>query len=942
MSVTRLALFHTTGTRVLLRAICAAPLALAFILAAGGSREAAGATAGQQTAGAASAEPVNLVRNGDFELDEDRDGVPDHWRISGDRNVQQQLSVAAGHGGGSAAKLTCTKFVAATPASHAMLCQLGVPVRRGRTYRVRFWARAERIQADVVSIALSDTSEWANCGLEGAFVPGPEWKPYEFIFRAERDCAEKSRLQIWFASTGTLWIDQFRFEEAHDELYRPGRVISAGGGKNLVPNASFECGTYGWGSEARDRATHWGGGLNRLVGKLDRETARHGQASLRIDLSLETAPVSCFDYYELHRTPILAPLAGNMGFIEVKPGQPHVFSLYAKADRADAPVRLVVKQFQGRSFDRLVSVGTEWRRYELVFRPTSPWCYVLAGPDLRRRSGGGEPPRRVTVWLDAVQLEQAEKPTGFVPRMPLEIGLETDSPGNVFNWQQPLQLRVRVAGSGAGKPRQTTVEVVMTDFFDRPVWQQSIPLVIPAGRSVEHPLTIAPSEQLRGFLRATATLRVDGRPITSASIRMASIPEYRGNDSRFGVNHAYPWPHLLDLCRKAGLLWIRDWSCKWQQVEPEQGRFDFTETDYQIDRPLSHGLKVLAMLPFPSAHWSSSAPADYRLTSAYRSRREHVAYAPKDPAAFENYVAQTVSHYKNRVQWWQVFNEPVFTTYSLPRRFGYTAADYGRWTKIFARSARQADPQCKILAGIGYLNSGQIMDDWKLFLDQGVLEMVDAVDIHHYPRLRPPEFIEPLLEELNRLMDERGGRKPIWLTEYGYYADDEPSRVPMPYSSFNTPLESEQLQAAYAVRWATVVLAGGVEKVFYHAGTCDTLNRDSLQGIFFEYAGTPHKIYAAQAVMSHLLTPQMRFLQRLVLPEKVRGYLFGDGDRLVAVVWAVRGAQPPAIRLADTRVQLCDIAGRPQQSRQFTPSGTPVYLIARGLNAEQFRKAMSW
>jgi len=61
----------------------------------------------------------------------------------------------------------------------------------------------------------------------------------------------------------------------------------------------------------------------------------------------------------------------------------------------------------------------------------------------------------------------------------------------------------------------------------------------------------------------------------------------------------------------------------------------------------------------------------------------------------------------------------------------------------------------------------------------------------------------------------------------------------------DSPLESEKLQAAYVVRWNMILMAGGVEKIFYHAGTCDGVNRDSLQGIFFEYAGEPHKVYTA-------------------------------------------------------------------------------------------------
>ncbi len=881
----------------------------------------------------------NLVQNPSFETDADGDGVPDQWRSSGDaRLVTQKLALDEGRDGKRCARLTCTEFREGNPAAHAMICQMGVPVERGKNYEVTFWARGERIAGDVVSVALSDTSVWTNCGLEGAFVPGSDWKEHRFIFRATRDCADESRFQIWFSSTGALWLDDVAFREAGRDLYRPGRVIPAEGAKNLVPNASFECGPDGWGSAEWDRTAHWGGSMNRLFGEIDSKEALHGDASLKIELTPENRPVSYFDYYDLHRIPIRAPLAGNLGFMEVEPGRAYTLSVYLKGDRPGTPARLAVRQFHGRSFEKAVRVATEWERHTLTFRPTTRWCYVLAGPDLRETSDNPNPPDRAPLWLDAVQLERSETATAFAPRRPVEFGIWTDKPGNVFAWDEPIRVHVRLDREpGAEGPPQ--INVHFRDFFeaDRLVdigsWR-------PAGREREHTFVFEPRPDRRGFLWLRAAMPMgDGEAAPSRTLRAAVIPRFEGEDSRFGVNHAYPWPHLLDLCRQAGLLWVRDWSCKWQQVEPEKGRFQFEETDYQIDRPIRHGLEVLAMLPFPSAHWSSSAPADYDLSRDYTSRREHVAYAPKDEGAFERYVGRTVAHYRDRVRWWQCFNEPVFTSYSLPRKFGYDAADYAHWTKAFARAARRADPHCKVLAGMGYLRGGQILDDWKQFLDAGALEVVDAVDIHHYPRLRPPEFIEPLLAKLNAEMDAHGGRKPIWLTEYGYYADDEPTSVPLPHSSFNVPLESEQLQAAYAVRWATILFAGGVEKVFYHAGTCDGLNRDSLQGIFFEYAGQPHKIYAAQAVMSHLFPPTCRFAERLALGEGVRAYLFRDSRRTVAVVWAPTGQGEP-IRLQGDGLRLWDLMGRPLPGHEFTPSETPVYLLGEDLSDEAFQAAL--
>jgi len=893
----------------------------------------------------------NLVANPSFEQDSAGKGVPDRWRAEGDsRLVTQTLTLDQGCDGKHCAKLACTKFRAGNPAAHAMLCQLGVPVERGKHYRVTLWARAENITADIVSLALSDTSVWANCGLESAFVTTPQWQKYEFLFQATRDCPKTSRLQIWFGSTGTLWVDDIVFEEAGRELVRPGHIIPAGKRVNLLPNASFECGTDGWGSAQWDRTTHWGGPMNRLFGELDYKEAFDGQASLRIDLTPENQPVCFFDYYELHRAPIQAPLAANIGWIEVEPGKPHVLSVYMKAREARTPARLAVREFHGRTFETAVHVSAEWQRYSLGFTPTAKWCYVLAGPDLRATSENPNPPKSARLWLDALQLQQARTPTAFVSRDPVEFGItayqvpsetgtelhrKTEEAANVFAADERIGFVVHLHGSTAGKGA-VELDLRVSDFFDHEVWRhrETLKSFDPRGELL---LIHADNRERpwQGFFRLHATLTAD-HVKSEKTMRLAKIPVTTAGESRFGVNHAYPWPHLLDLSHKAGLLWVRDWSLKWQDVEPEPGRFTFEEPDRQIDRARKADLRVLGLVPFPSSNWSSSAPESVKVTASYPGNRARVAYAPRDEAEFENFVEQSVKHYQGRIRWWQVFNEPLYTDYSLPRARGYNAADYARWTKAFAKAARRADPQCRVLAGIGGINDGQIMDDFERFFAAGGLAAVDAIDIHHYPQLRPPEFIEGLLEKLNALMDKHGGRKPIWMTEYGYYAEDQPWEVPLLARGFDQPLPSERVQAEYAVRWATILVAGGVDKIFYHAGTCGGINDGSLEGVFFDYGGAPRKVYAAQAVLARVLTPTCRLVKRLSLGEGVRAYLFRDGTRLWAVVWAQPDAKPRPIRLTDKGLDLFDIMCRKQLARDFTPDGTPVYVRGDDLSDEAF------
>jgi hypothetical protein len=136
------------------------------------------------------------------------------------------------------------------------------------------------------------------------------------------------------------------------------------------------------------------------------------------------------------------------------------------------------------------------------------------------------------------------------------------------------------------------------------------------------------------------------------------------------------------------------------------------------------------------------------------------------------------------------------------------------------------------------------------------------------------------------------------------------------------------------------MFANGVERIFYHAGTCAGVNEDSLEGVFYEYGGQPRKIYPAQAVMAQILSPSSRFVKRLRLGDRVKGYLFQDERQVAAAVWALTGAEPKPIRLRSEKLQLLDIMGRRLAARQFVPSVTPVYIVARDIGPEAFEAAL--
>ncbi len=143
-------------------------------------------------------------------------GRPPATRRSGRNWHSTPAAVAAG------APDRRTAFPGSGPEHHATICQIGkVGVALGRWYPLSFRARAEGIQAGSVQLGLVSMRPWQDAGLADAFLSGARWQRYEFLFQARQDVpAPTSRLQFWFLSTGTLWLDDVSLVESTEELLK--------------------------------------------------------------------------------------------------------------------------------------------------------------------------------------------------------------------------------------------------------------------------------------------------------------------------------------------------------------------------------------------------------------------------------------------------------------------------------------------------------------------------------------------------------------------------------------------------------------------------------------------------------------------------------------------------------------------------------------------------
>jgi len=887
---------------------------------------------------APAAEPENLVANGDFSAT--ADGRPARWQAPGDSGVDQRLETARDSGGNPYARLVCTRFEERGQASHAMLAQTGaVALVRGRMYEFSCRARAEGIPGGAVSVAVSNTRRWDNCGLQMSLPVGRAWKTFRRVFTASQTVpAADTRLQFWFTETGTLCVDDVRIVPFRmgDVVFTD--VVAPGDGRNLVRNGSFEAGADGWSSEGS--RTGWGT-LSRLHGSLQAGEAPDGRSFLRIPLGGRDTPVLAFDYYEPEVRRELAPLAVTLGWIRVEPGRPYTLSAWMRAGRDGVRARLGVRNERptgGRQdYADTLRLTSAWKRYTVTFRPAHPYVYAFAGPDLEKEA-------EVHVDLDGVQLEAGASATAFAPRRTVAVGLAPSAPGGLFAAGEANAVTVRLWNAGDATA-SCKVAFEVTDFFGAPVPWDGVAVEVEAGSAVERPLPL-PTDW-RGFYRVEARIE-GGGPAERRSLRLAVVPKRRETDGILGINHAFATPDLVRQAMRAGVTWFRDWSLKWNHIEPERGTFRWDVAGDQIRRVTDLGANLVCLLPpFPSADWNTEAP-DTLPRKGYPGVRLPSAWAPKDPADLARFVGQAVGRFKGRVHAWEFLNEPIYTTYALPRDSGnhydgpnYGPADYVRLLAVAAKAMKDADPGCRVIGGIG---SGALNLTGPV-IDAGILRHIDTLDLHFYPGSRRPEGFAGEMDRLLAMMDAAGRRVPIWITEFAYYgADDLPRRpfIPRRHSwSQQRLLSSERECADLTVRFVALMLSRNVEKVFVHSGASGGPHQPVFECPLFAYGGAPRKVAAALAVLADLLDPRPEFVGERRFGEAGWALAFRTPRQSVVMAWTTdEGGDLRLDVPATPGLRRLDAMGRPLPAGPVPLSTSPVYLVGPADGAKSVLDAL--
>lgn len=248
---------------------------------------------------------------------------------------------------------------------------------------------------------------------------------------------------------------------------------------------------------------------------------------------------------------------------------------------------------------------------------------------------------------------------------------------------------------------------------------------------------------------------------------------------------------------QAGVKWYR-LGVPWSYVEQESiGNYDFTSIDTIVNQLVAHSMIPYLILSDGNTLYNSNSYAPIPDSTVYFN-------------AWLAYVDTVVKRYRDRVNHWEIWNEPNLDDSWLPSA---NADDYSALACSTANVIRANDADAVICLG------GMALVDIKFIkscLENGVDQYVDKIGIHPY---RPtPEAPQNLLvwtpnsefespygsyeEEISALKDTialYNDSLEIWDTE-GCFLSDSIYPNPLSADPYNPQHSSETTQAKYLAR----------------------------------------------------------------------------------------------------------------------------------------------
>lgn len=207
-----------------------------------------------------------------------------------------------------------------------------------------------------------------------------------------------------------------------------------------------------------------------------------------------------------------------------------------------------------------------------------------------------------------------------------------------------------------------------------------------------------------------------------------------------------------DFVAKSGVKWARLQS-GWQRTEKSKGVYDFKWLDGIVDKMLEIGVEPWLCLCYGNGLYTEEAKKVFGAVGCPPIN------TPEEKKAWADYVEATVAHFKGRIRYYEVWNEPDG---KWCWKHGPDPYELGNFIIDTAKACKAADSDCKV---VGFATCLANKDFLAKVAETGCLDYIDAISYHAYTTVE--EGFKHNFDVYKNLIESNGKKLSIIQGESG-------------------------------------------------------------------------------------------------------------------------------------------------------------------------------
>ncbi len=363
----------------------------------------------------------------------------------------------------------------------------------------------------------------------------------------------------------------------------------------------------------------------------------------------------------------------------------------------------------------------------------------------------------------------------------------------------------------------------------------------------------------------------------------------------------------------------------WRLMEPEEGRFDFSHFDRSVNLYKKFGIETLPCFGRMTEPWRSGElpfrPAwlkKHLIPEAGVNKDRTVLLPPIE--LWKRYIRAFVAHAGDRIQAYEVMNEPNLT---------FSAEVYAVYLKAAYEAIREVSHRTAVvgLCVTGDIN-GNMMAFTRAALRAGAGNYLDVASFHPYDA-RTLGSVVPADRQIREMKKMLSG-KPLWNTELYYLVDSHEygsvlqMKTPPHYAAwrFLTDLGEGVEQSIAVVHW--MLWKSSINPSIFSSK--EQYTQLTPSPLMVTYNALARHFEGATPVGKHI---------------PVTGivcYLFQRDGKPMAAIWNYLGHK--GIRADLSEFKVLDLFGNPVAGRVLPLTERPYYLFPDGQSSSKFQEAV--